>query len=144
MERGREFDPFDPAQKRILANNRSLGEAKILDSCSRSQIHLWSKSKILRRRAILDGETSRYSTARAHAVESERLKSQISNLKSTDPLIEICNSKPSQLIEKRKEVKYLALTFGERVGFVSHLPLRALGIPLLGIRHLRRSESYTA
>ena len=46
MERGREFDPFDPAQKRILANNRSRGEAKILDSCSSSQIHLWSKSKI--------------------------------------------------------------------------------------------------
>jgi len=41
-------------------------------------------------------------------------------------------------------VKYLALTFGERVGFVSRLPLRALGIPSLGIRHLRRSESDTA
>jgi hypothetical protein len=96
MEREREFDPFDPAQKRILANNRSRGEAKILDSCSSSQIHLWSKSKILRRRD---------STPRTHAVESERLKSQISNLKSTDPLIEICNSKPSQLIDKRKQLK---------------------------------------
>ncbi len=105
MERGREFDAFDPTQKRILANNRSRGEAKILDSCSSSQIHLWSKYKILRRRALLDGETSRYSTARTHAVESERLKSPTSNLKSTDPLIEICNSKPSQLIEKRKKLK---------------------------------------
>ena len=28
-------------------------------------------------------------------------------------------------------MKYLALTFGERVGFVYHLPLRALGISLL-------------
>jgi len=110
MERGREFDPFDPAQKRILANNRSRGEAKILDSCSSSQIHLWSKSKILRRGARLDGESSRDSTARAHAVESERLKSQISNLKSTDPLIEICNSKASQLMENRKEVNYQTLT----------------------------------
>ena len=95
MERGREFDAFDPTQKQILAN-RSRGEAKILDSCSRSQIDLWSKSKILRRRD---------STVRTHAVESERLKSQISNLKSTDPLIEICNSKASQLIEKRNLLK---------------------------------------
>ncbi len=110
MERGREFDAFDPAQKPILANNRSRGEAKILDSCSRFQIHLSSKSKILRRRGRLDGETSCYSTGSAHAVESERLKSQISNLKSTDPLIEICNSKASQLFEKRKEVNYQTLT----------------------------------
>jgi hypothetical protein len=104
MEGGREFDPFDAAQKPILANNRSRGEAKILDSCSRSQIHLWSKSKILRRR----DSTARPRATRAastHAVESEPLKSQISNLKSTDPLIEICNSKPSQLIEKRKQLK---------------------------------------
>jgi len=28
-------------------------------------------------------------------------------------------------------VKYLALTLGERVGFVYHLPLRALGISLM-------------
>ena len=77
MERRREFDPFDPAQKPILANNRSRGEAKILDTCSQSQIHLWSKSKILLRLARQYGETSRYSTARTHAVESERLKSQI-------------------------------------------------------------------
>ncbi len=65
MERRREFYPFDPAQKRILANNRSRGEAKILDSCSRSEIHLWSKSKILRRR--------RDSTPSTHAVESKPL-----------------------------------------------------------------------
>jgi hypothetical protein len=71
MERGREFDPFDPAQKRILANNRSRGEAKILDSCSRFQIHLWSKSKILRRR----------DSTRSHSRRRVRT-SQISNLKS--------------------------------------------------------------
>ena len=58
MERRRAFDAFDPAQKRILVNNRSRGEAKILDSCSSSQIHLWTKSKILRQRD---------STARPHA-----------------------------------------------------------------------------
>jgi hypothetical protein len=74
MERGREFDPFDPAQKRILANNRSRGEAKILDSCSRSQIHLWSKSKILRRRALLDGSHSR---RRVRTSQISNLKSQI-------------------------------------------------------------------
>jgi hypothetical protein len=81
MERGREFGPFDPAQKRILANNRSRGEAKILDSCSSSQIHLWSKSKILRRRARLDGETSRYSTfaLTPSSPNVSNLKSQISH-----------------------------------------------------------------
>ncbi|HEY9296468.1 MAG TPA: hypothetical protein VIQ31_08855 [Phormidium sp.] len=37
---------LDPAQKRIQVSDTRGGEAKILDSCSRSQIHLWSKSKI--------------------------------------------------------------------------------------------------
>ncbi len=37
---------LDPAQKRIQVSDPRGGEAKILDSCSRSQIHLWSKSKI--------------------------------------------------------------------------------------------------
>ncbi|CAA9427584.1 hypothetical protein AVDCRST_MAG84-7586 [uncultured Microcoleus sp.] len=37
---------FDPAQKRILANDFCRGEIKILDSCSTSQIHLWSKPNI--------------------------------------------------------------------------------------------------
>jgi len=39
----------DPAQKRILANDRSRQPPKIFDSCSRSEIYLWSPSKILRR-----------------------------------------------------------------------------------------------
>src|SRR4028119_1833771 len=37
---------FDPAQKRILVNDRSRPRPKILDPSSRSQIHLWSKSQI--------------------------------------------------------------------------------------------------
>jgi hypothetical protein len=80
MERAREFDPFDPAQKPILANNRSRGEAKILDTCSSSQIHLWSKSKILRRR---DSTARRRATRRRALTPSSpnvsNLKSQISN-----------------------------------------------------------------
>ena len=37
---------FDPAQKRILVNDRRRHRFKILDPSSSSQIHLWSKSKI--------------------------------------------------------------------------------------------------
>ena len=37
---------FDPAQKRILVNDRSRHRPKILDPSSRSLIYLWSKSKI--------------------------------------------------------------------------------------------------
>ncbi|MEG4959983.1 MULTISPECIES: hypothetical protein [unclassified Microcoleus] len=42
---------LDPAQKRIQVSDTRGGKAKILDSCSTSQIHLWSinlKSKIVR------------------------------------------------------------------------------------------------
>ena len=49
---------FDPAQKRAQVSDRSRPRPKILDPCSRSQIHLWSKSQI------------------------SNLQSQISNLKS--------------------------------------------------------------
>jgi hypothetical protein len=34
-----------PAQKRIQATDSCRGELKILDSCSNSQIHLWSNTK---------------------------------------------------------------------------------------------------
>ena len=34
-----------PAQKRIQVSGTRGGEAKILDSCSSSQIHLWSNTK---------------------------------------------------------------------------------------------------
>ncbi|NQE33667.1 hypothetical protein E5S67_01387 [Microcoleus sp. IPMA8] len=37
---------FDPAQKRIPVSDRSRQQPKILDLCSTSQIHLWSKSQI--------------------------------------------------------------------------------------------------
>jgi hypothetical protein len=37
---------FDPAQKRILVNDRSRSKPKILDPSSCSQIHLWTQSKI--------------------------------------------------------------------------------------------------
>jgi hypothetical protein len=35
-------------EKRIQAPDTRRGEIKILDSCSISQVHLWSKSQILR------------------------------------------------------------------------------------------------
>ena len=35
-------------EKRIEARDTRRGESRILDSCSTSQIHLWSKSQILR------------------------------------------------------------------------------------------------
>jgi hypothetical protein len=41
-------------QKRIQAPDTRGGEIKILDSCSRSQIHLWSKSQILRLLALAE------------------------------------------------------------------------------------------
>ena len=37
---------LDLAQKRIQVSDTRGREVKILDSCSSSQIHLWSKSKI--------------------------------------------------------------------------------------------------
>ena len=40
------FIGFDSAQKRRQAPDSCRGEIKILDSCSTSQIHLWSKSQI--------------------------------------------------------------------------------------------------
>ncbi|MEG3987038.1 hypothetical protein QUA13_07735 [Microcoleus sp. S28C3] len=49
---------LDPAQKRIQVSDTRGAEAKILDSRSRSQIHLWSKSQISNR------STERDSTAR--------------------------------------------------------------------------------
>jgi hypothetical protein len=56
---GREFKwLFDPAQKRIQVSDSTRQPPKVLDSSSNSQIHLWSKSQIVRRRAILDGERS--------------------------------------------------------------------------------------
>jgi hypothetical protein len=41
-------------EKRIQAPDTRRGEIKILDSCSRSQIHLWSKSQILRLLALAE------------------------------------------------------------------------------------------
>jgi hypothetical protein len=37
---------FYPAQKQIQVSDKSRQQPKILDSCSSSQIHLWSKSQI--------------------------------------------------------------------------------------------------
>jgi hypothetical protein len=86
---GREFKwLFDPAQKRIQVSDRTRQPPKVLDSSSSSEIHLWSKSQIVRRRAVLDGERSR--NVWALAVESPNVSppSQTSNLKSTDcPII---------------------------------------------------------
>ncbi len=82
---GREFKwLFDSAQKRILVNDRTRQPPKVLDSCSSSQIHLWSKCQIVRRRARLDGERSRNVWARLDV--SPRLTppshAPVSNLKS--------------------------------------------------------------
>ena len=43
---------FDPAQKRILVNDRSRHRFKILARSSSSQIHLWSKSQISNRLTV--------------------------------------------------------------------------------------------
>src|SRR4028119_761299 len=64
---------IDPAQKRIQVSDRSRPKPKIFDPSSRSQIHLSSKSQILRRRARLDGSTERSPNLCA-----------VSNLKLTD------------------------------------------------------------
>ncbi len=39
---------LEPRPKTDTSPDRIRGEAKILDPCSSSQIHLWSQSKILR------------------------------------------------------------------------------------------------
>ena len=50
---GKEFKwLFDVAEKRILVNDRVRQPPKVLDSCSSSQIHLWSKCQIVRRFAL--------------------------------------------------------------------------------------------
>jgi hypothetical protein len=82
---GREFKwLFDSAQKRILVNDRTRQPPKVLDSCSSSQIHLWSKCQIVRRRAILDGERSRNVWARLDVSPNVSPPSHapVSNLKS--------------------------------------------------------------
>ena len=50
---------LDPAQKRIQVSDTRGGEAKILDSFSSSQIHLWSKSKISNRSTERDSTAPR-------------------------------------------------------------------------------------
>ena len=45
---------FDPAQKRIQVSDRSCPKPKILDPCSISQIHLWSKSQISNLKSQID------------------------------------------------------------------------------------------
>ena len=56
---GREFKwLFDVAEKRILVNHRTRQPPKVLDSCSSSQIHLWSKCQIVRRRALAEPKSA--------------------------------------------------------------------------------------
>ena len=43
---------FYPAQKQIQVSDKSRQQPKILDSCSSSQIHLWSKSQISNRSTL--------------------------------------------------------------------------------------------
>ena len=69
---------FDPPQKRIQVSDRSRQPPKVLDSCSSSQIHLWSKSKIFRLSAarLSVGRAQRFGE---HSAEISRrsLKPQI-------------------------------------------------------------------
>src|SRR4028119_815242 len=80
---GREFKwLFDPAQKRILVNDRTLQRPTVLDSCSSSQIHLWSKCQIVRRLALTEPLSSARRFAQRLAeplapVSRPRLKPQI-------------------------------------------------------------------
>ena len=85
---GREFKwLLDPAQKRILVNDRTRQPPKVLDSCSSSPIHLWSKCQIVRRRARAEPLSSARRFAQRLAPVL-RPPSQTSNLKSTDcPII---------------------------------------------------------
>ena len=92
---------FDVAEKRILVNDRTRQPPKVLDSCSSSQIHLWSKCQIVRRRALAEPKSAARRFAQRHAellVAGETFRptsrphltppSQTSNLKSTDcPII---------------------------------------------------------
>jgi hypothetical protein len=56
---GREFKwLFDVAEKRILVNDRTRQPPKVLNSCSSSQIHLWSKCQIVRGRALAEAKSA--------------------------------------------------------------------------------------
>ena len=91
---GREFKwLFDVAEKRILVNDRTRQPPKVLDSCSSSQIHLWSKCQIVRRRALAEPKSAARRLAQPLAADQRfrptsrpRLAppSPTSNLKSTD------------------------------------------------------------
>jgi hypothetical protein len=45
---------FSPAQKRIQVSDKTRQSPKVLDSCSSSQIPLWSKCQIVRRLAVAE------------------------------------------------------------------------------------------
>jgi len=65
-----EVKKFSPAQKQIPAPDFCRGEIKIFDPSSRAQIHLSSKSQIVRR----DRDSTR---SLAERLTRSRLKSQI-------------------------------------------------------------------
>jgi hypothetical protein len=67
-----EVNFFDPAQKQIPAPDFCRGEIKIFDPSSRAQIHLGSKSQIVRAR-------SRRSASDRRTSHADRLKSQIAS-----------------------------------------------------------------
>ena len=56
---GREFKwLFEAAEKRIQVSHRTRQQPKVLDCCSSSQIHLWSKCQIVRRRALAEPKSA--------------------------------------------------------------------------------------
>ena len=76
---GREFKwLFDVAEKLILFNERVRQPPKVLDSCSSSQIHLWSKCQIVRRLALAEPLRA----ARRFAQRLTPAYAPVSNLKS--------------------------------------------------------------
>jgi hypothetical protein len=85
---GREFKwLFDSAQKRIQVSDRTRQPPKVLDSSSSSQIHLWSKCQMVRRRALAE-PLSWALLFRPTSRPRLTPPSQTSNLKSTDcPII---------------------------------------------------------
>jgi hypothetical protein len=89
---GRDFKwLFDVVEKRILVNDRTRQPPKVLDSCSSSQIHLWSKCQIVRGRALAEPKSAaRRFVQRLAPVSRPHLTppSPTSSLKLTDcPII---------------------------------------------------------
>jgi hypothetical protein len=63
---------FCPAQKRIQVSDRTRQSPKVLDCCSSSQIHLWSKCQIVRRLAVAEPVSAARRLALAEPLRAAR------------------------------------------------------------------------